>query len=56
MKRNNVFTIVNSLPLKQIQSNQKESLIEKRKLDSELQCIQYTHEHKYTFIHTHMNI
>ena len=25
MKRNNVFTIVNSLPLKQIQSNQKES-------------------------------
>ena len=39
MKRNNVFTIVNSLPLKQIQSNQKESLIERRKSDSELQCV-----------------
>ena len=39
MKRNNVFTIVNSLPLKQIQSNQKESLIEVRKSDKELQYV-----------------
>ena len=39
MKRNNVFTIVNSLLLKQIQSNQKESLIEIRKSDKELQCV-----------------
>ena len=39
MKRNNVFTIVNSLPLKQIQSNQKESQIERRKSDSELHCV-----------------
>ena len=39
MKKNNVFTIVNSLPLKQIQSNHKESLIEIRKLDKELQCV-----------------
>ena len=38
MKKNNVFTIVNSLPLKQIQSNHKESLIEIRKSDKELQC------------------
>ena len=39
MKRNNVFTIVNSLPVKQIQSNHKESLIEIRKSDKELQCV-----------------
>ena len=32
MKKNNVFTIVNSLPLKQIQSNHKESLIEIKKI------------------------
>ena len=38
-EKNNVFTIVNSLPLKQIQSNHKESLIEIRKLDKELQCV-----------------
>ena len=37
MKKNNMFTIVNSLPLKQIQSNHKESLIEIRKSDKELQ-------------------
>ena len=36
MKRNNVFTIVNSLPLKQIQTNHKERLIEIRKSDKEL--------------------
>ena len=35
MKKNNVFTIVNSLPLNQIQSNHKESL-EIRKSDKEL--------------------
>ena len=39
MKKNNVFTIVNSLPLKQIQSNHKESLIEIRKSDKELQYV-----------------
>ena len=39
MKKNNVFTIVNSLPVKQIQSNHKESLIEIRKSDKELQCV-----------------
>ena len=39
MKKNNVFTIVNSLPLKQIQSNHKESLIEIRNSDKELQCV-----------------
>ena len=39
MKRNNVFTIVNSLPLKQIQTNHQERLIEIRKSDKELQCI-----------------
>ena len=39
MKKNNVFTIVNTLPLKQIQSNHKERLIEIRKSDKELQCV-----------------
>ena len=39
MKKNNVFTIVNSLPLKQIQTNHKERLIEIRKSDKELQCV-----------------
>ena len=39
MKMNNVFTIVNSLPLKQIQTNHKERLIEIRKSDKELQCV-----------------
>ena len=39
MKKNNVFTIVNSLPLKQIQSSHKESLVEIRKSDKELQCV-----------------
>ena len=38
MKSNNVFTIVNLLPLKQLQSNHKESLTEIRKSDKELQC------------------
>ena len=39
MKKNNGFTIVNSLPLKQIQSNHKECLIEIRNSDKELQCV-----------------
>ena len=39
MKKNNVFPIVNSLPLKQIQSNHKERLIEIRNSDKELQCV-----------------
>ena len=39
MKKNNVFTIVNSLPLKQIQSSHKESLVEIRKSDKEPQCV-----------------
>ena len=39
MKKNNVFTIVNSLPLKQIQTNHKERLIEIRKSDKERQCV-----------------
>ena len=39
MKKNNVFMIVNSLSLKQIQSNHKERLIEIRKSDKELQCV-----------------
>ena len=39
MKRNNVFTIVNSLPLKQIQTNHKERLIEIRISNKELQCV-----------------
>ena len=38
-EKNNVFTIVNSLPLKQIQTNHKERLIEIRKSDKELQCV-----------------
>ena len=38
-EKNNVFTIINTLPLKQIQSNHKERLIEIRKSDKELQCI-----------------
>ena len=39
MKKNNVFTIVNSLPLKQIQTNHKERIIEVRKSDKEQQCV-----------------
>ena len=35
MKKNNVFTIVNTLPLKQIHSNHKERLIELRKSDKD---------------------
>ena len=38
-EKNNVFTIVNSLPLKQIQINHKERLIEIRKSVKELQCV-----------------
>ena len=38
-EKNNVFTIINTLPVKQIQSNHKERLIEIRKSDKELQCV-----------------
>ena len=38
-EKNNVFTIINTLPLKKIQSNHKERLTEIRKSDKELQCV-----------------